>query len=231
MSLLAGWRFNQKVKKIRIALTKGRLEKNAVDMFNAIGIDCSSFKDKNRKLILRDSSNNFEFVLVKSVDVLTYVEYGAVDIGIVGKDVLLEQNKEFYEVVDLKVGKCMFALAALPSYKDIEGYKLLKIATKYPNVARNYFRKRGEDVEIIKIDGSVELAPILGLSDAIVDIVETGTTLKENGLIIIDKICDISARMIVNKASMKIKREQIVDIISKVQTYVDENEVKNVTKG
>jgi ATP phosphoribosyltransferase len=123
--------------------------------------------------------------------------------------------------VDLEVGKCMFAVAALPGFKSYEGYNRKKIATKYPTVARNYFKKNGEDVEIIKIDGSVELAPILGLSDAIVDIVETGTTLKENGLIIIDKICDISARMIVNRASMKINKEEIGILIAKVQGYVD----------
>lgn len=211
------------MKDIRVALTKGRLEKNAIEIFEGIGIDCSELKNKKRKLIFKDETNNIEFVLVKSTDVLTYVEYGAVDIGIVGKDVLLEQGKEFYEVVDLKVGKCMFALAALPDFKNRVVYNRLKIATKYPAVTRNYFRAKGEDVEIIKIDGSVELAPILGLADAIVDIVETGDTLKENGLIIIEKITDVSARMIVNRASMKINREQIGELILKVQNYIDEN--------
>lgn len=212
------------MRNIRVALTKGRLEKYAVDMFEAIGIDCTELRDKGRKLIFKDNSNGIEFVLVKSTDVLTYVEHGVVDIGIVGKDTLMDQNKDFYEVVDLKVGKCMFALAALPSFLNSKGYNLKKIATKYTTVARNYFRNKGEDVEIIKIDGSVELAPILGLADAIVDIVETGSTLRENGLIIIEKICDISARMIVNKASMKIRKEQIGSLIDKVQRYVDENQ-------
>lgn len=212
------------MKSLRIALTKGRLENYAVTMFENIGIDCTELKDKGRKLIFKDKENNIEFVLVKSTDVLTYVEHGAADIGIVGKDTLLEQGKTFYEVVDLKVGKCSFSVAALPEYRNYEGFNRKKIATKYPNVAGNYFRNKGEDVEIIKIEGSVELAPILGLSDAIVDIVETGETLRQNGLIIIEKICDISARMIVNRASMKIYKDQIGKLIEKVQNYVDENQ-------
>lgn len=213
------------MKAIRIALTKGRLEKYAIEMFEDIGIDCTQLKNKGRKLILKDEKNNIEFVLVKSTDVLTYVEHGAADIGIVGKDTLMEQNKDFYEVVDLKVGKCMFAVAALPIFQSYDRYNRKKIATKYPTVAKEYFKKNNEDVEIIKLDGSVELAPILELSDAIVDLVETGDTLKENGLIIIDKICDISARMIVNRASMKMKKVKISKLIAKVQQYVDKNEV------
>lgn len=212
------------MKNLRIALTKGRLEKYAVSMFEGIGIDCTELKNKGRKLIFKDEKNKIEFVLVKSTDVLTYVEHGAADIGIVGKDTLLEQGKTFYEVVDLKVGKCSFSVAALPEYRNYESFNRKKIATKYPNVAGNYFRNKGEDVEIIKIDGSVELAPILGLSDAIVDIVETGETLKQNGLVIIEKICDISARMIVNRASMKIYKDEIGSLIEKVQKYVDENQ-------
>jgi ATP phosphoribosyltransferase len=210
------------MNNIRVALTKGRLENFAVEMFEAIGINCSTFKDKGRKLILKDEKNKIDFILVKSDDVLTYVDYGVADIGIAGKDVLLEHDKDFYEVADLKAGKCIFAVAALPGFKS-NGYYRKKIATKYPRTAGNYFRSKGEDVEIIKIKSSVELAPVLGLSDAIVDIVETGTTLKENGLVIVDKICDISARLIVNKASMKMKRDRILNIIEKIQKYVDEN--------
>lgn len=209
------------VKPLRIALTKGRLEKTAVEIFDKIGLDTEELKNKGRKLVLSDKKNNIEFVLVKAVDVLTYVEHGAADIGIVGKDTLIEAGKEFYEVLDLKVGKCKFALASLPEFKLHEGYNRKKIASKYPNVTRQYFRKLGMDVEIIKIEGSVELAPILGLSDAIVDIVETGTTLKENGLIIFDEICDISARMIVNRASMKMRKDEIKALINKVQGVVD----------
>jgi ATP phosphoribosyltransferase len=208
-------------KTLRIALTKGRLEKFAIEIFDKIGIDTEELKNKGRKLVLSDKKNNMQFVLVKAVDVLTYVEHGAADIGIVGKDTLLEAGMDFYEVVDLKVGKCKFALASLPSFDLNKGYNRKKIATKYPRVTREYFRKLGKDVEIIKIEGSVELAPIIGLSDAIVDIVETGTTLKENGLVIFDEICDISARMIVNRASMKMRIDEIKKLISDVQQVVN----------
>ena len=209
---------------VRIAITKGRIEKYAVDIFQESGIDCEELINKGRKLIFHDSVNNIDFVLVKAIDVLTYVDHGVVDIGIVGKDVLLEQNKNYYEVLDLKMGKCKFAIAALPDTNLNEGYNKKKIATKYPNVARNYFRSKGQDVEIIKIEGSVELAPILGLSDAIMDIVETGNTLKENGLVILEEVCDISARVVVNIASMKLKREEILKIISMLQKSVAGNE-------
>ena len=209
------------LKPLRIALTKGRLEKFSIDIFDKIGINTEELKNKGRKLVLCDKKNNIQFVLVKAVDVLTYVEHGAADIGIVGKDTLLEAGIDFYEVVDLKVGKCKFALASLPSFDLNKGYNRKKIATKYPRVTRDYFRKLGKDVEIIKIEGSVELAPIIGLSDAIVDIVETGTTLKENGLVIFDEICDVSARMIVNRASMKMRIDEIKKIISDVQGIVN----------
>lgn len=215
------------MKKVKIALTKGRLEEKVISIFKSIGIDLSELECKGRKLIFQceNSNYNIEFFLVKAPDVTTYVEYGAADIGIVGKDTLMETSKEFYEVLDLKVGKCRFALAALPEFNLNKGYNRKKIATKYPNVAREYFRKKGFDVELIKIEGSVELAPLVGLADAIVDIVETGSTLKENGLIIVDEICAISARMIVNKASMKTKQEEIGKIIEKtsevVKKYMD----------
>lgn len=198
---------------VKIALTKGRLEQFAIEIFESIGIDCSELKDKGRKLIFKSNNSDIEFVLVKATDVLTYVEHGAVDIGIVGKDTLMEYNKDFYEVIDLKVGRCKFAVASLPEIDLYSGYNRKKIATKYPHVAADYFRKSGIDVEIIKIEGSVELAPILNLADAIVDIVETGSTLKANGLVIKEEICDISARMIVNIASMKMKQEEISKII------------------
>jgi len=204
------------LSRVKIALTKGRLEKFAIDIFEKIGIDCTELKDKGRKLIFHSNNSDIDFVLVKATDVLTYVEHGAVDIGIVGKDTLMEYNKDFYEVVDLKVGRCKFAVASLPETDLYHGYNRKKIATKYPHVASTYFRKKGIDVEIIKIEGSVELAPILKLADAIVDIVETGDTLRENGLVVKEEICDISARMIVNIASMKMKQEEISDIIKKL---------------
>ncbi|WP_411682496.1 ATP phosphoribosyltransferase [Clostridium thailandense] len=211
-------------KTIKIALTKGRIEEGAIDIFEAAGIDCTELKNKGRKLIFHNKSYNIDFVLVKAADVLTYVEHGVVDVGIVGKDTLMEENKNFYEVLDLKFGCCRFAVAGPKNSKFYEGYNKKKIATKYPNVAREYFRKIGQDVEIVKIEGSVELAPILGLSDAIVDIVETGSTLKENGLVVYDDICNISARMVVNVASMKMKKDEIEEIIEKVNEEVNSRE-------
>ncbi|KRU46717.1 ATP phosphoribosyltransferase HisG [Clostridium sporogenes] len=210
------------LKKIKIALTKGRLEKKAIAIFKTININTRELEDKGRKLIFNceNEEYNIEFFLVKAKDVETYVEYGAADIGIVGKDTLMETNREFYEVLDLNVGKCKFALAALPSFKLDQGYNRKKIATKYPNIAREYFRKKGIDVELIEIEGSVELGPIVGLADAIVDIVETGNTLRENGLVVVEDICEISARMIVNKASMKTKRDEIIKIIENVSEVI-----------
>lgn len=205
---------------VRIALTKGRLEKSAIKIFDAIGIDTTELKDKGRKLIFKSHNHDVEFVLVKAQDVITYVEHGAADIGIVGKDTIMENDRDFYEMVDLGVGKCYFAVASLAKYKDVPTHHRKTIATKYTKVAHDYFREKGEDVEIIKIEGSVELAPILGLADAIVDIVETGATLKENGLIVFEKVSDISARMIVNKASMKMKKDEILSIVEKVEEYV-----------
>ncbi|EPY2306469.1 ATP phosphoribosyltransferase [Clostridium sporogenes] len=210
------------MKKVKIALTKGRLEKKAIEIFKTININTRELEDKGRKLIFNceNEEYNIEFFLVKAKDVETYVEYGAADIGIVGKDTLMEINREFYEVLDLNVGKCKFALAALPNFKLDQGYNRKKIATKYPNIAREYFRKKDMDVELIKIEGSVELGPIVGLADAIVDIVETGNTLRENGLVVVEDICEISARMIVNKASMKTKRDEIIKIIENVSEVI-----------
>ncbi|CAL83105.1 ATP phosphoribosyltransferase [Clostridium botulinum] len=210
------------LKNVKIALTKGRLEKKAIEIFKTININTRELEDKGRKLIFNceNEEYNIELFLVKAKDVETYVEYGAADIGIVGKDTLMETNKEFYEVLDLNVGKCKFALAALPSFKLDQGYNRKKIATKYPNIAREYFRKKGMDVELIKIEGSVELGPIVGLADAIVDIVETGNTLRENGLVVVEDICEISARMIVNKASMKTKKDEIIKIIENVSEVI-----------
>lgn len=204
------------MKKLRIALTKGRLEKSSLELFTKVGYDCTQLNDKGRKLIFKILNADIEIVLVKANDVITYVEHGVCDIGIVGKDTILESGKSFYEILDLGFGKCRFALAGKKGVPFFEGYDKKVIATKYPKVAREFFQKKGIDVEIIKIDGSVEMAPILGLSNAIVDIVETGSTLKENGLEIIEEISQISARVIVNIASMKMKKKEIDLFISKV---------------
>lgn len=202
---------------ISIALTKGRLEKETVKLLDKANFGTEELKNKGRKLVFNDTIEEIKYFLVKAADSITYVEHGVADIGIVGKDTLMESNNNYYEVLDLGIGKCGFIVASLPEKDVFKKVGHIKIGTKYPRVAREYFKKRGMDVEIIKIEGSVELAPILGLCDAIVDIMETGTTLKENGLIVFDRICDISARVIVNKASFKMKREEIGAFINRLK--------------
>ena len=196
------------MRKLRIALTKGRLEKQTVDLFQKMGLDGTELINKGRRLIL-PVGDKYEAVLAKAADVITYVEHGVCDIGVVGKDTIVENGKSFYEVCDLELGKCNFCLAGKAGGDFYSGYNVKRIATKYPNVTKAFFEGKGMDVKIIKIEGSVELAPLLDLSDAIVDIVETGTTLKENGLEVYEKIMPISARVIVNTASMKLRRAEI----------------------
>ena len=209
------------MKPIRIALTKGRIEASAVSLFEKIGCDCTSLREKGRRLILPVGEGT-EIVLAKAADVITYVEHGVCDIGIVGKDTIMENGHSFYEVLDLGFGKCRFALAGPASRDFYAGYNAKRIATKYPNVARKFFEEKGMNVEIIKIEGSVELAPLLGLSDAIVDIVETGNTLRENGLEIIEDICPISARMIVNVTSMKLRKAELDGLISRIENLKEQ---------
>ena len=211
------------MRNIQIALTKGRLEKHVIPLFERIGIDCSELKDKGRKLVFQSNSSQVSFILVKAVDVVTYVERGIADMGVVGKDILLEHENDVSEMIDLGVGRCKFCVASVSSYRP-KGYNKKRIATKYPNNTSAHFRKKGEDVEIIKIEGSVEIAPLLGLADAIVDIVETGQTLKENGLLVFEEVCDISARLIVNKASLKMKKDEIFSIINKMESTLIEKE-------
>ena len=204
-------------KTLRVALTKGRLEKDTVGLFEKIGYDCTAVREKGRKLILPIPDGNMEVVLAKANDVITYVEHGVCDIGVVGKDTIMEMQGKFFEMVDLGFGRCKFALATKKGSKFYGGYNVKTIATKYPNIARNFFESKGMDVEIVKIEGSVELAPLLELSDGIVDIVETGTTLKENGLEVIEDICPVSARLIVNMVSMKLRQKEIEDFVRKVR--------------
>lgn len=203
---------------LRIALTKGRLEKQTVALFEKMGLDCDELINKGRRLILK--VNDYEVVLAKAADVITYVEHGVCDIGIVGRDTIVENGKSFYEMMDLNLGKCDFALAGKKGTSFYDGFNTKRIATKYPNVTKAYFEGRGMDVKIIKIEGSVELAPLLNLADGIVDIVETGTTLKENGLEVIEKIMPISARVIVNMASMKLKRDEIDEFLEKMEQVI-----------
>jgi ATP phosphoribosyltransferase len=205
------------MRPLRIALTKGRLEQDTVALLEKIGCNCSAVKQKGRKLILPVDGGRFEVVLAKAADVITYVEHGVCDLGVVGKDTIMEHGGSFYEVLDLGFGKCRFALAGPKGCDFFGGYSSRTVASKYPNVAANYFGAKAMDVRIIKIEGSVELAPLLGLADAIVDIVETGTTLKENGLEIIETICGISARLIVNAASMKLRKDEIEALVGRME--------------
>lgn len=208
------------MKPLRIALTKGRLEKSTIALFEAIGYDCSQVINKGRRLILPIGNGEIEVVLAKAADVITYVEHGVCDLGVVGKDTILEQGRIFYELLDLGFGKCRFALAA-PKGKDFyHGYAEKTIATKYPNVTKNFFEKKGMDVRIIKIEGSVELAPLVGLSDGIVDIVETGSTLKENGLEVIGDVVPVSSRLIANIASLKLRKQEIEGLVDKIKEEI-----------
>ena len=205
-------------KPLRIALTKGRLEKDTVALFEKLGYDCTSVHEKGRKLILPICDGKIEVILAKAADVITYVEHGVCDMGVVGKDTIMEMQGKFFELVDLGFGRCRFALAGKKGDNFYDGYNVKTIATKYPNVSRAYFEGKGMDVEIVKIEGSVELAPLLELSDAIVDIVETGSTLKENGLEVYEEIAPISARLIVNTVSMKLRQNEIEELIEKIQS-------------
>lgn len=211
---------NKTQNNIRIALTKGRLEKSIVELFEEMEYDCTNLKEKGRKLLLPIPNKNMDVVLAKAADVITYVEHGVCDVGVVGKDTIVESGGTFYEVLDLGLGKCKFALAVPKGSDFYGGYNTKRIATKYPKVASSYFESKGMDVEVIKIEGSVELAPLLSLADGIVDIVETGTTLRENGLEVIEEIRNVSARLIVNVASMKLKKAEIDQLISDIQEKV-----------
>lgn len=205
---------------IRIALTKGRLEKTTIELFEKIGYNCDEVHNKGRKLILSVGGGQFEVVLAKAADVITYVEHGVCDLGVVGKDTILEKGTSFYELLDLGFGKCKFALACKNGYDFYHGYGAKTIATKYPNVTRTFFEGKDMDVRVIKIEGSVELAPLVGLSDGIVDIVETGSTLKANNLNVIEYVTDISARLIANIASLKLRKKEIEELVSKLEAEV-----------
>lgn len=206
--------------KLRIALTKGRLEKDAIALFSAMGMDCGGLQEKGRKLFLSIPGTHIDIVFAKAADVITYVEHGVCDMGIVGMDTILENGGVFYEVLNLGFGACKFVLAAPEGKEFYGGYSTKRIATKYPNVARSFFEEQGMDVQVIRIEGSVELAPILSLADGIVDIVATGTTLKENGLAVVDEIMNISARLIVNEASMKLKKKEIDALMERMEKEV-----------
>ena len=208
-------------ERLRIALTKGRLQEKTVELFEAMGLDCAPVRHPGRRLIHELPGYPLEVVLAKAPDVITYVEHGVCDLGVVGKDTILEKGGAFYEVLDLGFGRCRFALAVKKDSDFYGTYKTRRVASKYPNVTRAFFEGKGMDVDIIKIEGSVELAPILNLADGIVDIVETGATLLENGLEPIEDVARVSARLIVNTASMKLYKNEITDFLSRVERELE----------
>ncbi|MCI9625423.1 MAG: ATP phosphoribosyltransferase [Clostridia bacterium] len=207
---------------LTVALAKGRLAETAIGLFEKMGYDCSQMREKSRKLIFTDEAKKAKFILVKASDVPVYVEYGAADIGIVGRDTILQEGRNLYETLDLGFGKCKMAVCGPADMKDkFSGMANLRVASKYTNIAREYFHiGKGQTVEIIPLSGSVELAPLVGLSEVIVDIVESGKTLKENGLEVLEVICDLSAWLVVNRVSMKMKRETIMEIVTNMKELI-----------
>ena len=211
------------MRYLTFALGKGRLANQTLELFEKIGITCEEMKDKeSRKLILTNEQLKLRFFLAKGPDVPTYVEYGAADIGVVGKDTILEEGRKVHEVLDLGYGKCRMCVCGPESAKELlEHQELIRVATKYPNIAKDYFyNKKHQTVEIIKLNGSIELAPIVGLSEVIVDIVETGSTLRENGLKVLEEVCPLSARMVVNQVSMKMENERISKLIEDLRKVI-----------
>ena len=211
------------MKYITFALAKGRLAKKTLGILEQIGITCDEIKDPDsRKLIFVNEQLKLKFFLAKATDVPTYVEYGAADIGVVGKDTILEEGRKMYEVLDLGLGKCRMCVAGPKQAQELLQHgELIRVATKYPNIAKDYFyNKKHQTVEIIKLNGSIELAPIVGLSEVIV---ETGSTLRENGLVVLEEICPLSARVVVNQVSMKMEHERITKIMKELKEVLDKN--------
>ena len=215
------------MRYLTFALGKGRLANKTLEMFEKIGITCEEMKDKDtRKLLFVNEDLKLRFFLAKGPDVPTYVEYGAADIGIVGRDTILQEARNIYEVLDLGFGKCRMCVCGPESARDLlQHHEQIRVATKYPKIAKDYFyNKKHQTVEIIKLNGSIELAPIVGLADVIVDIVETGSTLRENGLAVLEEVCPLSARMVVNPVSMKMEQERISKLITDLRQVMSEGE-------
>jgi len=214
---------SEDMRYLTFALGKGRLAKSTMELFEKVGITCEEMKDKDsRKLIFVNEKLKLKFFLAKGPDVPTYVEYGAADIGVVGKDTIMEENRRVYEVLDLGYGKCRMCVCGPAKAKELlQHHEMIRVTSKYPNIAKDYFyNKKHQTVDIIKLNGSVELGPIVGLGDVIVDIVETGSTLRENGLEVLEEICPLSARMIVNQVSMKMESERIKKLINDLREYL-----------
>ena len=207
---------------VTFALAKGRLADKAIEILEKAGVDCSDISSESRKLVFTDPTGNYRFLMVKPSDVPTYVDRGVADIGVVGKDTLMEANLPLYEMLDLGFGKCKLAIAGYANPNTTNRLHNKRVATKYVNIARNYFSAKNETIDIIKLNGSVELGPLVGLSDVILDIVESGSTLKANGLSVLEEICPISARLVVNKVSLKTKRAEILSVIDGMQAVMNE---------
>lgn len=215
------------MRYLTFALTKGRLANKTMELLKQLGITCEEIEDKNsRKLIFVNEELKLKFFLAKGPDVPTYVEYGAADIGVVGKDTILEEGRKVHEVCDLRFGKCRMCVCGPESAKSLLQHReLIRVATKYPKIAKDYFyNTKHQTVEIIKLNGSIELAPLVGLAEVIVDIVETGSTLRANGLEVLEEVCPLSARMIVNPVSMRMENERIKDLLTKLRTILQEGE-------
>lgn len=210
------------MEKITIALAKGRLAEQAFTLLEGMGVDCAEPKDPGRRLVLADEKNSIAFILVKPSDVPTYVEHGVADIGFVGKDTLMEENRPLYEVLDLGFGRCRLCIAGFAHKREGSVTRAnYRVATKYPNIARDYYADQGKTIEIIKLNGSVELGPLVGLSDVILDIVESGSTLKANGLTVLEEICEVSARLVVNRVALKTKRERVKWLIDGIRAELN----------
>ena len=213
------------MRYLTIALTKGRLAEKTLEMLEAVGITCEEMKDKKtRKLIFVNEDLKLRFFLAKGPDVPTYVEYGAADLGVVGRDTILEEGRKLYEVMDLGFGKCRMCVCGPAQARELlKHHERIRVASKYPNIAKDYFfNRKHQTVDLIKLNGSIELAPIVGLSEVIVDIVETGSTLKENGLKVLEEVCPLSARMVVNQVSMKMENERIRKLIEDLRRVLQE---------
>ena len=210
-------------KMLNIALPKGRLGEKVYDLFEKAGYECPSIKENSRKLVFENPEKGVRYFWVKPSDVSVYVERGAADLGVAGKDILLEYAPDVYELLDLKIGRCSMAVAAKNGFVD-DRNKPLTVATKFANIAKRYYAEQGREIDVVPLNGSIELAPILGLSDVIVDIVETGSTLKENNLVVVEKFLPISARLIANKSGFKFKTEELEEVQRRLQSLTQETE-------
>ncbi|MHA6259759.1 ATP phosphoribosyltransferase [Sporosarcina sp. CAU 1771] len=205
---------------LTLAIGSGRTANRAMELLAKAGIEFPDFHNKSRKLVIFDKNQAIKLIFVKAVDLPTYVEKGAADIGIIGKDTIMEEQPDVYELMDLNIGKCKVVVAGFPDKRE-DSKKIVTVASKYPEITKNFFEEKGTRIDIIKLNGSIELAPLIGMSDVIVDIVETGTTLKQNGLIILDEIADVSARLIVNKASYATKTKCIQQFIAELKEVLE----------